>query len=182
MDDPAQAWLGRSLDDGDVTPDDVVLRYLRAFGPATVADVQAWSGLTRLREVTSRLGDRLRRFEDDLGSELLDVADGLLPDQDTPAPVRFLPPFDNAILAHADRTRIVTPELRRVVSRDRLMRTFLVDGFVAGTWHINGGALDIRPFRPLGKHEREAVGAEGERLVEFVLPDATARRVEISPV
>jgi hypothetical protein len=177
----AEMWLGRDLDDHP-SPDEVVLRYLRAFGPATVNDIQAWSGLTRLREVTNGLGERLRSLRDERGRELLDIPDGLLPDPDTPAPVRFLPPFDNAILAHADRTRIVPAEHRNVVARDRLMRTFLVDGFVAGTWGIDDATLHVRPIRPLRRNERAAVATEGERLVEFVAPDATERSVRFSAV
>jgi DNA glycosylase AlkZ-like len=169
----AQAWLGCELDD-DASLDELVSRYLRAFGPATVGDIQAWSGLTGLREVTSRLGDRLRSFDDEHGRQLLDVPDGLLPDPNAPAPARFLPPFDNAVLAHADRTRIVAPEHRRAVFEDRLMRTFLVDGFVAGAWQIDGGALRIRPFRRLTKHERDEVTAEAERLVAFIGSDRQA--------
>jgi DNA glycosylase AlkZ-like len=174
----AQAWLGRELD--EPSPDEVVVRYLRAFGPATVNDIHAWSGLTRLRDVTNRLGDRLHTFEGERGEQLLDVADGLVPEPDTPAPVRFLPPFDNAILAHADRARIVAPEHRRTISKDRLMRTFLVDGFVAGTWQIDGETLHVRPTRVLRKRESDEVAAEAERLIAFAAPDATAREVLFS--
>jgi hypothetical protein len=176
----AEAWLGGQLD-GAPSADELVLRYLRAFGPATVADVQAWSGLAGLRDVADRLGDRLRRFEDEHGRQLLDVPGGSLPDPATPAPVRFLPPFDNAILAHADRSRIVPPEHRRAVSGDRLMRTFLVDGFVAGTWRLEGGTLHVTPFRRLRTAGRKEVAMEAERMIAFAAADAAARMVRFAP-
>jgi len=174
----ANAWLERQLE--EPSPDELVLRYLRAFGPATVGDLQAWSGLSRLREVADRLADRLRAFEDEQGRELLDVRDGQLPDPATPAPARFLPPFDNAILAHADRARIIPPEHRGAVSGDRLMRTFVVDGFVAGTWRLDGGTIHLTPFRPLRTAEREDLVTEAERLIAFAAPDATERAVRFA--
>jgi hypothetical protein len=176
----AEAWLGGQLD-GAPSADELVLRYLRAFGPATVADIQAWSGLTGLRDVANRLGDGLRSFEDEQGRMLLDVPDGSLPDPATRAPVRFLPPFDNAILAHFDRSRIIPPEYRRAVSADRLMRTFLVDGFVAGTWRLEGGTLEVRPFRRLRSAERKDVAGEAERTIAFAAADATPRMVRFAP-
>jgi hypothetical protein len=174
-----EEWLGSPLEK-DSAADDVVLRYLAAFGPASVMDIQAWSGLTRLKEVTARLASRLRTFEDESGNQLLDVADGELPDPDTPAPARILPPFDNAILAHADRSRIITREQRDRVFRDRLMRTFLIDGFVAGTWRIDGGTFSAQPFAALKKKDRGALAAEAKRLLAFAAPDATPHEVAIA--
>ena len=161
----AGAWLGGQRLDAEPAMEDLVLRYLAAFGPATVKDIQAWSGLTRLSEVIDRLRERLRVFHDQDGRELLDVPDGPLPDPDTPAPARFLPPFDNAILSHADRGRIVAPEHRDAVSGDRLLRTFLVDGFVAGTWRLDGATLRVLPIWPLvggrSTRRRRGGGAAG---------------------
>jgi hypothetical protein len=157
----------------------VVLRYLAAFGPATVKDVQAWCGLTRIRGIVDQLGDRLRLFADEAGNELLDTLDGPLPDPDVPVPPRFLAPFDNAILAHADRSRIIALEDRDSVYRDRLMRTFLIDGFVAGTWRVDGSTIGLRLLRRLSDDDRVAVTDEASRLLEFVAPGADAPSVRI---
>ena len=183
---PAGLWLGHELDDRSpvdadegLSADEVVLRYLAAFGPAAVRDIQAWSGLTRLAEVVERRRDQLRVFRDERGRELLDVPDGLLPDPETPAPVRIMPPFDNVILSHAERDRIVAPEHRAVISRDRLLRTFLVDGFVAGTWEIRGATLHVRPVRPLTDEDLDAVVAEAEALLAFLSPEDPPAKVRI---
>jgi len=167
----AEAWLGRPVEP-DPSPDEMVMRYLAAFGPATVRDVQTWSGLTRLGEVIGRLRPRLRTFRDEHGNELLDLPDAPLPDPDTPAPPRFLPEFDNVLLSHADRTRIISDENRKVLAKDRLMRAVLVDGFVCGTWNITrrraAATLLIEPFEALLERDRDALAEEGERLVRFV--------------
>lgn len=172
----AEHWLGRPLDP-DPTPDRMIERYLAAFGPASVADVQAWSGLTGLREAVERLRPRLRTFRTERGTELFDVPDGLLPNPAIPAPPRFLPVYDNVLLGHADRTRIVSPEAKAfIVGQNGLLATFLVDGFVAGTWRLDRRAdppaLELAAFAPIDAADRDELVAEGRRLAAFVLrPD-----------
>ena len=170
------AWLGHAMLD-ELPSEALVLRYLAAFGPAAVADIQAWSGLTRLREVIWGLRDRLNVFKDEAGRDLFDVPDGPLPDPDTSTAPRFLAPFDNAILSHSDRSRIVDPSARAAVNRDRLMRTFLVDGFVAGTWRLKGEVLELELVRQLTDRDRRALIDEGERLVVFLGPEGSVPQV-----
>jgi Winged helix DNA-binding domain len=168
----AEAWLGRPLDPAP-SLEETILRYLGAFGPATVKDVQTWSGLTRLGEVIERLRGHLRVFSDESGKELFDLPDAPMPDPDTPAPPRFLPEFDNLILSHADRTRVIAEEYRKAIASKNGMvpATVLVDGFVRGTWKTERSrgkaTLEIKPFEPLTKADRDALVEEGERLIRF---------------
>jgi hypothetical protein len=168
----AQRWLGRPLE-RTTEPDELILRYLAAFGPATVADIRTWSGMTGVRLAVDRLRPHLRSFRDEQDRELLDVADGPLPDPATPAPPRFLPDFDNAVLAHADRTRIVGDQGRRRIA---MPKTFLVDGFVGGTWRLIRSrriyALEITPWEPIAREDRIALAEEGMRLLAFIAAGA----------
>src|ERR671939_1118829 len=158
----AEAWLGRPLDPAP-SLEETILRYLGAFGPATVKDVQTWSGLTRLGEVIDRLRGRLRIFRDEQGKELFDLPDAPRSDPDTPAPPRFLPEFDNLILSHADRSRIIANDHRKVIaSRNGMVpATVLIDGFVRGMWkteRTRGKAtLVIESFEPLSKKDCDAL-------------------------
>jgi len=155
-------------------------RSVRSIGPASIADVQTWSGLTGLGEVVRTLA--LARFRDEAGREIFDLPDAPRPDPDTPAPVRFLADFDNLLVSHADRTRVIADEHRAFMARHRLVRAFLVDGVVAGTWTVEKRRLTIRPFAPLAEPDRAEVMAEGLRLLGFVAPgpDGT-HRVELRP-
>lgn len=168
----AEDWLGGPL--AAVDPETLVLRYLAAFGPASVKDVQVWSGLTRLAGLLSALRPRLRVFRDEKGVELYDLPDAPIEEADAPAPVVFLPEFDNAVLGHADRDRIIHPADRPLVTPGWSMvrPTVLVDGFVAATWSRVGETVRVVPFRPLSVADRAAVEAEGARLMEFLGPGA----------
>lgn len=155
----------------------IVLRYLAAFGPASVSDVQTWAGRTRLRPVLERLRPRLAVFRNEYGVELFDLPDAPRPDLDVRAPVRFLPEYDNVLASRADRTRVISDQFRtRVMTRNGMRATFLVDGQVAGAWKLHRAkgraTLDIDPFRPLRAGERSEVEAEGARLLAFAAPDA----------
>ncbi|MCW3818926.1 winged helix DNA-binding domain-containing protein [Micromonospora sp. DR5-3] len=149
---------------------DLIRRYLAAFGPATVADVQAWSGLTRLNQVVEDMSIELRHYTGPDGQTLLDLPDTQLPDPHIPAPVRLLPAYDNALLGHADRTRIISDEYRKQVMPGRaLVRpTILIDGFARGTWSFTGDDIRLVPFRPLTATERQAVNDEANRMLPFL--------------
>ncbi|MFJ1531380.1 winged helix DNA-binding domain-containing protein [Streptomyces mirabilis] len=161
----AEHWLGRPAEPSP-GPDAAVLRYLAAFGPASVKDMQTWAGLTRLREAFERLRPRLLTFRDENGVELFDLPDAPRPDADTPAPPRFLPEFDNLLLSHADRSRVVPDGLKgRTWAGNQAYCTLLVDGFLAGLWRQEGDVLTIEPFGRLTKVQREEVVAEAEGLL-----------------
>ncbi|UJW33083.1 winged helix DNA-binding domain-containing protein [Saccharothrix sp. AJ9571] len=172
------AWLNRPVDAG-LPLDELVLRYLAAFGPATVRDAQVWSGLTRLTEVFDRLRPRLRVFADVTGKELFDLPDAPRPDPDTPAPPRFLPEYDNVLLSHADRTRVI-PDGRRVPlppGNGARRGTLLIDGEFRGTWNVDRATLVI------DSAEVDAVAEEGARLLDFLAPgSAHAIRFRAGPI
>jgi Winged helix DNA-binding domain len=178
----AELWLGQSIS-SVCRPDETILRYLAAFGPATVADARTWSGLGGLREVFERLRPRLVSFRDEHGRELFDVPGAPLPDPETPAPPRFLSQFDNALLSHADRTRIISDEHRKALFDDPMMRGVLLDGFACGTWKAERTrgkvTLVIQQFERLSKEDRDALADEGERLLRFVAKPQGADEFEI---
>ena len=156
------------------------MRYLATFGPATVADIQTWSGLTRLREVTERLD--LRAYRGPGGAELLDLPDAELPAADTPAPPRFLPEFDNLLLSHADRRRVI-PHAHPVPlwpGNGATQGTLLIDGFWDATWKLTAEALTITPFRRLTAGEESAITAEAAKLLAFTCPVNPTRSIRFS--
>jgi hypothetical protein len=167
---PAATWLG--VAPGPPMPvDDLLLRYLAAYGPATVADAQLWSGLTGLREVADRLRPRLEVLVDAGGRELLDLPDAPRPDDDVPAPVRFVPEYDNLLLSHADRSRVIADDDRpRVFVRGAV----LVDGSVAGAWKVvrlrSAATLALELFRALTATEQADVEQEAAALLHFMAP------------
>jgi Winged helix DNA-binding domain len=185
---PAEQWLGGELDPSP-SVDALVLRYLGAFGPASVADIRTWCGITGLREVVARLRRELRTFRDENGKELLDVPDGRFADPDTPAPVRFLPEYDNLLLSHDDRSRVLGgPGPGLPYPTGKWIGQLLVDGFLRAYWKIlteDGVAtLTIDRFRSATGDPRavlDEIAAEGERLLAFVAPDAAERRLAWTP-
>jgi hypothetical protein len=183
----AEAWLGRPLR-ADASREAVVLRYLAAFGPATVADAQAWSGLTGLREVVGRLGPQLRTFRDEQGRELFDLPEAPRPDPDTPAPVRLVAEFDNLVLSHGDRSRVISePDRQRLYSKNGIFPgTVLIDGFVRGMWRVatarRAAVLTVELFGDVGRRDRDAAAAEGERLLEFASPGGPGNEIRFGPI
>lgn len=177
-----EAWTARSLHRRP-SPAKLILRYLAAFGPATVLDVQNWSGLTRLRPVVEGLRPRLVTFRDEDGKELFDLPDAPRPDPEVEAPVRFLGEFDNVLLGHADRRRIIPEDFpwASMLSFGRFVNNVLVDGELRATWWIEAdrtrATLGIRPFGKLARGVRGAVEAEAQRMAEFAAPEAETRDV-----
>ena len=177
--DTIEQWLGEPLA-ASPSIDDLVLRYLAAFGPATAKDVQTWSWLTGIGEVLDRLRPGLRTFRDEPGRELFDVPDGPLPDPEKPAPVRFLPEYDNLVLSHDDRSRVID----RRFGLDGWMRgSILVDGFVRGTWRNDTKqgvvTLLIGLFPGVAHENRPEIEAEANRVLDFVAADAPSRQVRM---
>jgi Winged helix DNA-binding domain len=180
----AESWLGRPLE-RKPSLDDLVLRYLRAFGPATVADAATWSRLAGLREVVERLRPRLLTFQNERGRELFDLPDAPRPDPETPSPPRFLPEYDNVLLSHADRSRFVSEEQRRAFSRveGRTRGTVLADGFVFGVWQREpDGMLVVHYVGRTAKRALAAIAAEGRRLLRLIAADADRRDVRFQPL
>ena len=173
----AEKWLGRPRA-ARPSMAAMIRRYLGAFGPASIRDVQAWSGLASLREHVERLRPRLRTFTDANGAELFDVPDAPRPHSDLDAPPRFLPEFDNLLLAHGDRSRVVPQAHRpRLFGAGGLMTgTFLLDGFVGGRWSVARARrrtiLSVEPLAAVTRSDRAALEQEGQRLLAFVAGDA----------
>ena len=165
---PLEDWLGRAMV-SQLGHIDLIVRYLAAFGPATVKDVQAWSGLTRLREPMERLRPRLLVFEDEQGRELFDLPGAPRPDAETPAPARLVPEYDNLLLSHADRTRVIASGYgERIFAKGAV----LADGFVRGSWRVRrepaAARLEVELFERLAPRDAEDVAAETARLEEFL--------------
>ncbi|MFK4071813.1 winged helix DNA-binding domain-containing protein [Streptomyces sp. NPDC029674] len=192
-------WLGDDLDRsaadaaedraGVASLDGAVLRYLAAFGPASVKDMQTWVRLTRLREVFERLRPRLRTFRDENGVELFDLPDAPRPDADTPAPPRFLPEFDNLLLSHADRSRVVPAEYKgRTWKGNFSYSVFLLDGFLAGVWRLvedpkSGSAvLTIEPFGRPGRAQRDELVREAERMLTRIAETSSSYDIRFGAV
>ena len=182
----AETWLGRRIPPR-AGPEPLVLRYLGAFGPASVKDAEAWSGVRGLADAFAALRRRLAVFRDDKDRELFDLPRAPRPPAKTPAPVRFLPDYDSLMLGHADRRRIVDEAHRpRLATKNlRVLASFLVDGFIRGTWRVErarkSAALVLEPFEDVPAKARAALRAEGAGLLRFAEPDAVAHEVRFAP-
>jgi hypothetical protein len=179
----AESWLGRPFF-ADPSLDAVVLRYLAAFGPASAADVTTWCRLTGLRAVVERLRPQLVSFRDERGRELFDLPAAPRPSEETPAPVRFLPEYDNVLLSHDDRGRFFDPADRAALAQGWTIGwgSVLHDGLVVGVWRLEPEALVVRHVERLPKRALAAIAAEGRRLARFLeaaSPDV--RLVALSP-
>jgi hypothetical protein len=150
--------------------EELALRYLAVFGPATPADVQTWSGIPGWRGVFETLRPRLRVRLDEDGRELFDHPDARLADAELEAPVRFLPEYDNALLAHGDRSRLIPPAIAQWTGVG--WGPVLVDGFVTARWRLfetrTGSSLRIEPFRRLSRAERTDVLGEAGSVARFL--------------
>lgn len=182
----ASAWLGHPLADPEVGRQQLIVRYLAAFGPASVQDLQKWSGVTRLSADLEVLRPVLLVFRDEQGRELFDLPDAPRPPADTPAPVRFLPAFDTLLLSYAERGRIMADAYYHAIfSKNGLISsTFLVDGFVRGVWKVErtttSATLVIEPFEPLSHQVQNDLQEEGERLIRWVADDWEAFAIKWS--
>ena len=182
---PTEAWLGAPVDPA-AGPEALVERHLAAFGPASAADVQAWSGLTGIAAVLKGMAARLETFQGEGTRVLYDLPDAPRPDEDVPCPPRFLPDFDSLVLAHADRTRVIADEHRpQLVTKNlRVRATFLWDGEAAGTWGVerskSTAILRVAPFAKLPRGAAAALRDEAEALVRFVEPEAGAHEVDLA--
>jgi len=164
------AWLGRPPGPS-FTDDQLVLRYLGAFGPASPADMRAWSGLA-MRPVFERLRPRLRTFQGESGVELFDLPRAPRPNRAREVPVRLIPDFDNILLAHADRARIMPGKRLGMFSSNGVMQgAVLLDGFVRGMWAPRGSTLEVTPFeKAMTKRKKSSVAGEALHLMEFIAP------------
>jgi hypothetical protein len=175
----AEAWLGRSLA-RDPSIEDVLVRYLAAFGPASVADATTWSRLSGLRDAVERLRPQLVSFRDERGRELFDLPDAPRPEADTPAPVRFLPEYDNVLLSHGDRSRFSSASDRALLGPVWSVGwgSVLHDGVVRAIWRTEADGIVVRHV-PLPKRGLAAIAAEGRRLARFLELGAD---VQLKPV
>jgi Winged helix DNA-binding domain len=185
---PLDTWVGRPIAEKP-SIDEVALRYFGAFGPAAVADLSAWCRLTGMREVVDRVVDRLRPFRDERGRELWDLPDAPRPDPETPAPVRFLPEYDNVLLSHADRRRFLNEERRVVLGTGSraVHGVVLLDGEGCGTWRTEqdddgGVTLTVDHAGRIAQKAASSLRAEGRRFLKLLAPGAAAREVVLAPI
>jgi hypothetical protein len=185
---PAEEWLGRAIATIPAPPDALIVRYLAAYGPATAADIQAWSGLPKpvVRDALARLMPTLVVLDDERKRELFDLAGASRPDEDVAAPVRLVPEYDNLITTRADERFVARAHRPRVfLSALRIAATVLVDGFVAATWKLQStkkaAVVVVEPFSPFSARVKKGVGAEAEALARFAAPEARTIDVKFDP-
>jgi hypothetical protein len=182
----ADTWLGERVST-EGPSDPLVRAYLAAFGPASAKDLQTWSYVFGIEATLEAMRPSLKVFTDPKGRELFDLPKAPRPGEDEPAPVRFLPEYDNLLLAHADRARIVAEPHRKAMTTRNLVQpaTVLVDGAVAATWTVTAtkklATLTVHPFAKLARAAVAEIEAEGVRLLEFVEPSVAARSVAFLP-
>jgi hypothetical protein len=183
-----EQWLGEPTQ-AEADYERLVLRYLAAFGPASVRDFQNWSGLTRMKEYFERLAPRLVCFRNEDGIELYDLPEAPRPDPNTPAPIRFLPEFDNLLLGHQDRRRVISDEHRKIINKvpnGRFPSSILIDGFFAGQWRVirqgQQASVVIELFDSRHSVHYAALAAEGMRLLAYVASDCTQQHVQFGPI
>ena len=173
----AESWLGKAVPSSE-DASALVLRYFKAFGPASIADAQAWTGLQGLRPIVASLGAKLRTFKDERRRELFDVADATHPDPDTPAPIRFLQEFDNVLMGYQDRSRILDAKHKAFVLLPglRVAATVLLDGVIAATWKVERAkkraTIVVQLLAKTPKATTKDIAAEAERVVAFLEPDS----------
>ncbi len=165
----------------------MVRRYLAAFGPATRPDVLQWSGLRTVSQVDAALqsfGDNIVAFKDDSGKLLYDLREAPRPGGDVAVPVRFLPKWDNLLLAYDNRQRVLPEKYRKVVIRKNgdVLPTLLVDGVVAGIWEVTGkrnsATLSMELFEPVDPSTRALLQEEGYCLLRWIEPEVAAHEVK----
>ena len=180
----ASEWLGESPASlQEELHINLIRRYLAAFGPASVMDIQSWSGLTNLQQTFEKLRPELQTYRDEQGKILFDLPDAPLAMAETPAPVRFLPAFDNFIYGYADRRRIIAETYRPFLSQINIMvQVFLVDGFITGRWKAERQKttlkLIIEPFGALSPLVQNQLQEEGERMLAWMAEDASKCEIQ----
>ena len=178
----AESWLGIPLAESP-SRQDLVLRYLAAFGPASVMDMQNWSGLTKLKSDFEALRPNLTTFRNEQGKELFDLPDATRPPADSPAPVRFLPVYDNLVLGHSDRSRFFAEDtsIPENAGLGRDVGTILVDGFVRGIWKQETAkrtaTLRVQLLDGCPNDAQAEVATEGERLITFLADNSETQAV-----
>ena len=166
----ADAWITPAAHNESAGLEHVIRRYLGGFGPASVREIADWAGIPHAKLLPVLKGMSLRHFRDEKRKDLIDLPRAPLPDANTPAPVRFLPTWDATLLVHARRTQILPERYRPTVFNTRTphsVPTFLIDGAVAGTWRVEGGRVELKPFEPIPKSMRREVDEEAQRLAAF---------------